>query len=36
MFVFWLVSLVKAYQGERFELPVVGAHIQRIGKQVGL
>lgn len=36
MFVFWLVSIVKAYQGERFELPLIGAHIQKIGKQVGL
>jgi len=36
MFVFWLVCIVKAYQGERFELPVVGPHIQRLGKQIGL
>lgn len=36
MFVFWLVAIVKAYQGERFELPIVGASIQRIAKQLGL
>ncbi len=36
MFVFWLVSIVKAFQGEKFELPVIGATIQRVGKQVGL
>ena len=36
MFVFWLVCIVKAYQGERFELPVLGPHIQRLGKQFGL
>lgn len=36
MFVFWLVSIVKAYQGEKFELPVIGAYIQSIAKQVGL
>ena len=36
MFVFWLVSIVKAYQGERFELPVIGKMIQQFGKQIGL
>lgn len=36
MFVFWLIAIVKAYQGEKFVLPVVGGHIQRIAKQVGL
>jgi len=36
MFVFWLVCIVKSYQGEKFEVPVVGAHIQRLGKQIGL
>ena len=36
MFVFWLVCIVKAYQGEKFRLPVIGEHIQRFGKQVGL
>lgn len=36
MFVFWLVSIVKAYQGEKFELPVIGSYIQKIGKQIGL
>jgi uncharacterized membrane protein len=36
MFVLWLVCIVKAFQGEKFELPVIGASIQRVGKQVGL
>lgn len=36
MFVFWLVSIVKAYQGEKFELPVIGSYIQKIGGQLGL
>lgn len=35
MFVFWLVAIVKAYQGEKFALPVIGSHIQRIAKRVG-
>jgi uncharacterized membrane protein len=35
-FVFWLVSIVKAYQGEKFKLPVIGPYIQKFGKQVGL
>lgn len=36
MFVFWLVCIVKAFQGEKFEIPLVGASIQRMGKQIGL
>jgi uncharacterized membrane protein len=36
MFVSWLVLIVKAFQGERFELPIVGAMIQNVGKQLGL
>lgn len=36
MFVFWLVSIVRAFQGEKFELPLVGASIQQVGKQIGL
>jgi uncharacterized membrane protein len=36
MFVLWLVSIVKAFQGEKFELPIVGAYIQKFGKQAGL
>lgn len=36
MFVLWLVSIVKAYQGEKFEIPIVGPYIQKFGKQVGL
>lgn len=36
MLVLWLVCMVKAYQGEKFKLPVVGEQIQRVGKQIGL
>lgn len=36
MFAFWLVSIVKAYQGEKFELPILGRYIQQVGKMVGL
>jgi uncharacterized membrane protein len=36
MFVLWLVSIVKAYQGEKFKIPLVGNYIQQVGKQVGL
>lgn len=36
MFALWLVSIVKAYQGEKFELPIVGGYIQKFGKQAGL
>ncbi len=36
MFVFWLVCIVKAYQGEKFQVPVVGTLIQSLGKQIGL
>lgn len=36
MFVLWLVSIVKAYQGEKFKLPVLGEYIQKFGKQAGI
>lgn len=36
MFVFWLVSIVKAYQGEKFKLPMIGDFIQKLGKDIGL
>jgi len=28
MFVFWLVAIVKAWQGERFLIPVIGAYVK--------
>lgn len=36
LFAFWLVAIVKAYQGEKFLLPVVGAYFQSLGKKLGL
>jgi len=29
MFVFWLVAIVKAWQGEKFLLPVIGEYVQK-------
>ncbi len=34
MFVLWLVAIVKAFQGERFRLPVIGEYIAKYGKTV--
>ena len=33
MFVLWLVAIVKAWQGERFVLPVVGVYTQKFMKK---
>ena len=32
MFVLWLVAMVKAWQGERFRLPVIGEYVARYGQ----
>ena len=32
MFVLWLVAMVKAWQGERFRLPIIGEYVAKYGK----
>lgn len=33
MFVFWLVAIVKAWQGQWFRLPVIGEYVAKYGKK---
>ncbi|MBI4034936.1 MAG: DUF4870 domain-containing protein [Candidatus Chisholmbacteria bacterium] len=33
MFVFWLVAMVKAWQGQWFRLPIIGEYVARYGKK---
>ncbi|MBI2010567.1 MAG: DUF4870 domain-containing protein [Candidatus Chisholmbacteria bacterium] len=33
MFVLWLVSIVKAWQGEMFKLPVLGQYAEQLAKK---
>ena len=32
MFVLWLVAIVKAWQGERFRLPIIGEYVAKYGR----
>ena len=32
MFVLWLVAMVKAWQGERFRLPIIGENVAKYGQ----
>lgn len=36
MLAVWLLCILKAYQGEKYHLPLVGEQIQKTGKQLGL
>src|SRR3989338_5130299 len=32
MFVLWFVAIVKAWQGERFRLPIIGEYVAKYGR----